>query len=100
MVVLVNGRVSAFAFGGEIRPGLGCSFDRRSDPEIRGLSYFSLRSFLLKLQDFDVVNDGSDAGRDGLRQIKDSFRPIEMHAEYRATQLNPGAHVDTRRSSP
>ncbi len=94
-VVLIDGRVSAFAFGGEIRPGLACSFDRRCDPDVRGLSYFHLRSFLLKLLDFEVVNDGSDAGRSGLRQLKDSFRPIDMHAEYRATQLKPGADVDT-----
>ena len=93
-VVLVGGRVSAFAFGGELRPGLGCSFDRRCDPEVRGLSYFHLRSFLLKLRDFDVVNDGSDAGRSGLRQLKDSFRPVEMHAEYRASQQQPGAGAE------
>lgn len=99
-VVLVNGRLSAFAFGGEIRPGLGCSFDRRSDPEVRGLSYFSFRSLLLKLQDFDVVNDGSDAGRSGLRQLKDSFRPIGMHEEYRATQLKPGARLSGRGFCP
>jgi hypothetical protein len=85
-VVFVNGTLSAFAFGGEIRPGLACSFDRRSDSEVRGLSYFHLRSLLLKLQDFDLVNDGSDAGRSGLKQLKDSFRPVEMHAEYRASQ--------------
>lgn len=85
-VVFVAGRLSAFAFGGEIRSGLGCSFERKCDPEIRGLSYFHFRSFLLTLQKFGLVNDGSDAGRAGLRQLKDSFRPVEMHAEYRATQ--------------
>jgi hypothetical protein len=26
-VVLLDGRVAAFAFGGEIRPGIGCIFD-------------------------------------------------------------------------
>jgi hypothetical protein len=85
-VVLVNGRVSAFAFGGAIRSAIGCIFDTRSDVDVRGLSYFHRRSLLLKLQDFELVNDGSDAGRLGLRQLKDSFRPVEMHAEYRAFQ--------------
>jgi hypothetical protein len=85
-VVLVNGRLSAFAFGGELRPGRGCIFDARSDPEVRGLSYFQRRSLLSRLQEFELVNDGSDTGRPGLRQLKDSFRPAEMHAEYRGFQ--------------
>ena len=85
-VVLVNGRVMAFALGGEIRPGLACAFERKANNKLRGLAYFQLRSFLLSLRGFEKVNDGSDAGRKGLREFKDSFRPVEMHAEYRATQ--------------
>ncbi|MGH7289196.1 MAG: phosphatidylglycerol lysyltransferase domain-containing protein [Myxococcota bacterium] len=89
-VVLLDGHLSAFAFGGEIRPGLACSFDRKCETDVRGLSYFHFRSFLLRLRDFERVNDGSDTGRVGLRQLKDSFRPVEMHAEYRATQRDRG----------
>jgi len=85
-VVLVAGRVAAYAFGGEIRRGLACSFDRKSDPAVRGLSYFHFRSFLRSLRRFDRINDGSDTGRGGLRQLKDSFRPVEMHEESRASQ--------------
>ncbi|MGH8223910.1 MAG: phosphatidylglycerol lysyltransferase domain-containing protein [Woeseiaceae bacterium] len=85
-VIFIDGRLAAFAFGGEIRPGLACFFERKCDEAIRGLSYFQLRSFLLKLGDFEYVNDGSDAGRPGLRQFKDSFRPAGMHGEYRARQ--------------
>ena len=88
-VVFVDGRLAAFVFGGEIRPGLACAFDRKCDSEIRGLSYFQFRSFLLGLRDFERVNDGSDAKRTGLRQLKDSFRPVEMHAEFRAEQISP-----------
>ena len=87
-VVFVDGQLCAFAFGGEIRPGLGCFLERRSDHEIRGLSYFHLRSFLLRLGDLELVNDGSDAGRSGLRQLKDSFRPVRMHTEYRGSQTD------------
>ena len=89
-VVLLDGRVSGFALGGEIRPGLACAFDRKCDNEVRGLTYFQFRSFLLSLRGFERVNDGSDAGRAGLRQLKDTFRPVEMHAEYRATQRRSG----------
>jgi hypothetical protein len=85
-VVFVDGRLCAYAFGGQIRPGLGCFLERRCDHRVRGLSYFHLRSFLLELRDCEFVNDGSDAGRAGLRQVKDSFRPVAMHTEYRASQ--------------
>jgi len=87
-VILVDGKLSAFAFAGEIRPGLGCSFERKCDTSLRGMSYFQLRSLLLSLQEYPRVNDGSDTGRTGLRQLKDSFRPIEMHVEFRARYRN------------
>jgi hypothetical protein len=85
-VVLIGGRLAAFTFGGELRRGIGCVFETKSDPEVRGLGYFSRLKFMSKLDRFVLVNDGSDVGRAGLRQLKDSFRPIEMHAEYRGFQ--------------
>lgn len=85
-VVFIRGQLSAFAFGGELRQGLACSFERKCDNDIRGLSFYQLRGLLLRLNEFDQVNDGSDTGRSGLRQLKDSFRPVEMHTEYSASQ--------------
>ena len=93
-VVFLEGRLAAFAFGGEIRPGLACSFDRKCDTGVRGLSYFHFRSFLRRLGEFELVNDGSDTGRLGLRDFKDSFRPVAMHAEYRASQRGAGPDAD------
>lgn len=84
--IYIDGQLAAFAFGGELRPGLACSFERKSNNDIRGLSFYQLRSLLRGLRDFDTVNDGSDTGRAGLRQLKDSFRPIAMHTEYSAVQ--------------
>lgn len=85
-VVFLAGKLVGFAFGGQIRPGLGCAFERKCETDVRGLSWFQLRHLLLKLRDHELVNDGSDAGRPGLRQLKESFRPVGMHAEHRATQ--------------
>lgn len=85
-VVLLDGRVAAFAFGGEIRPGVASIFDTRSDNGVRGLAYFHRYRFLSALVDYARVNDGSDTGRGGLRQFKDSFRPVEMLPEFRAAQ--------------
>jgi hypothetical protein len=100
-VVLLNGRLSAFTFGGEIRGGIGCLFETKSDAEVPGLAYFSRHRFLSKLERFVLVNDGSDAKRAGLRQLKDSFRPIEMHAEYRGFQRRRAATIVlARRARP
>ena len=85
-VVLVDGRLAAYALGGAIRPGLGCFFEAKADRDVPGLIYFHRRRFLLQMREFDVVNDGSDFGLPGLRQLKQSLRPVRMHAEYRAVQ--------------
>lgn len=85
-VILIDGRVSSFALGGEIRPGVGCFLEAKCDVDIRGLSYFQRARFLSGLEDIDLVNDGSDVGRAGLRQLKESLRPIAMHTEYRGFQ--------------
>jgi hypothetical protein len=85
-VVLIEDVVVAFSFGGNIHSGMACSFERKCENHFNGLTYFQLRNFLLHLNGYQYVNDGSDAGRAGLKQLKDSFRPVEMHAEYRGYQ--------------
>jgi hypothetical protein len=85
-VVLIDNAVVAFSFGGNIHSGMACSFERKCENRYSGLTYFQLRNFLLHLDDYPIVNDGSDAGRSGLKQLKDSFRPVQMHAEYRGYQ--------------
>jgi hypothetical protein len=93
-VVLIGGRIVGFSFGGMIRPGLACSLERKCDATIRGLSYFQFRSFLLSLREHERVNDGSDAKRLGLRQFKDSFRPLAMLQESRASQTTTYATAE------
>jgi hypothetical protein len=86
-VVLLGGRLVAYSLGGEIRPGVGCLLDSKSDRDVPGLGYLQRYNFLAAHPAFDLVNDGSDARRAGLRQLKDSFRPVAMHLEYRGTQV-------------
>jgi hypothetical protein len=86
-LVLIDDKVVAFSFGGHIHSGIACSFERKCENHYSGLTYYQLRNFLLHLTDYPIVNDGSDAGRNGLKQLKDSFRPVKMHAEYRAYQI-------------
>jgi hypothetical protein len=85
-VISINDEVVAFGFGGEIRPGIGAFLEAKSDPEIPGLSYFQRYSFLRKQTRFTLINDGSDTGRSGLRQLKQSLRPAAMHQEFSGAQ--------------
>jgi hypothetical protein len=85
-VVFIDDNIVAFSFGGKIHSQLACSFERKCETQISGLTYFQLHGFLLHLKDYKQVNDGSDAGRPGLKQLKSSFRPVKMHAEFRGYQ--------------
>ena len=38
----------------------------------------------------ELVEPALAAGRDGLRQLKNSLRPVGLHVEYRAAQAFPG----------
>jgi hypothetical protein len=86
-VVVLDGRVVAFAFGGELRPGLGCLFEAKTDPDVPGLTHLQFYSFLSRLAGCEQVNGGSDARRAGLGELKDSLRPVAMHVEYRGRQV-------------
>lgn len=85
-VILIGGKLRAFGLGGEIRPGVGCFFDAKSDNRVPGLAYFQRYSFLSTQHDLRLINDGSDVGRAGLGQLKQSLRPVGMHEEFRVYQ--------------
>jgi hypothetical protein len=87
-VIIIDGEVAGFAFGGEIHPGVGAFMEAKCDHRIQGLSYFQRYSFLSKLKQFATVNDGSDVGRPGLRELKNRLRPAGMHNVYRGYQVS------------
>lgn len=86
-VMLLGERLVAYSLWGELRPGLACFLDIKSDPDVPGLGYFQRYHFLTNHAGYDLVNDGSDARRAGLRQLKESFRPVAMHMEYQGRQV-------------
>ncbi|WKZ13051.1 MAG: phosphatidylglycerol lysyltransferase domain-containing protein [Gammaproteobacteria bacterium] len=86
-VVLVQGRLVAYALWGEIRAGVAAFFDAKCEREPAGLAFFHRYHFLSRQRQFEVINDGSDADRPGLRQLKNSLRPIGFHVEHRAYQI-------------
>jgi hypothetical protein len=85
-VVLIDGKLVGYSFGGAIHSGLACYYDTKCNQNIKGLTYYMRRSFLLEMKQYPLVNDGSDVGREGLNQIKQSFRPVSINQEYRAYQ--------------
>ncbi len=85
-VILIDGQIAGYSFGGRIHSELGCYHEAKCDPQVKGLAFFQRRSFLLHLKDYPLVNDGSDVGRPGLRQLKQSFRPAGMQREHRGYQ--------------
>ncbi|MEA3640882.1 MAG: phosphatidylglycerol lysyltransferase domain-containing protein [Lamprobacter sp.] len=91
-VYRVDGQVRAFTFGGEIRPSLGCLMLAIADPDINCLSYLIRQHFFANMRECDIVNDGSDGGQNGLREMKQRFRPYGFHTPYTAKQV-------TRRSA-
>lgn len=86
-VVLLGERLVAYALWGEIRPGVAAFFDAKCETEPAGLSIFHRYRFLSGQRQFALINDGSDVGREGLRQLKNSLRPVGMHVEHRAMQV-------------
>ncbi|ANM31656.1 hypothetical protein ABI59_21975 [Acidobacteria bacterium Mor1] len=85
-VILIGGELAGYGFGGGIHSELGCFHEAKCRSDVKGLTYYQRRSFLSSLRDYPLVNDGSDVGRQGLRQIKQSFRPAGMHREHRGYQ--------------
>ena len=85
-VILIDGVVSAFSFGGQLRPGVGVFSEAKSDSAIAGLSMFQRYHFMVTRQDWTLINDGPDVDRGGLAQFKNRLRPVGLHQEYLARQ--------------
>ena len=94
-VILVDGKVVGFAFGGEMRRGMASFFIAKADTSVRGLSYFQRWHFLERLREYEEVNDASDLGHPGLAQFKKSLRPVGMVAVFSAEQTTRPAGAST-----
>lgn len=81
-VIIIAGEIKGFAFGGEVYKGVANIFVVKSDPDIKGLSYFLKFKFLKLLEDYDIVNDSCSLSNEGLKKAKESFDPLKMHRVY------------------
>jgi len=81
-IVLIDGKISAFGFAGEIRAGLANLFITYSDHNIKGLNKFLIYQMMLDMEGYDLVNSAM-ADTPGLKYAKASLFPVSMHGMYR-----------------
>lgn len=89
VVVLLEGRVVAFALGERLnRETAVCHFEK-ADPFIEGLSQLVNREFSSRLfTDCTYVNREQDLGEPGLRGAKNSYHPVRLVKKFRAGTLD------------
>ena len=83
VVVIVNGRVAAFALGERLnRETAVCQFEK-ADPFTEGLYQLVNREFArLLFQECRFLNREQDLGDTGLRSAKLSYHPVELVKKY------------------
>jgi hypothetical protein len=82
LVVVIDGNIRSVGFAGEIRRGLANLFITYSDHNYFGLNRFLFYQFMLKLDEYDLVNYAGAATK-GLQFAKESLRPVMQHGMYR-----------------
>ncbi|MXQ12274.1 phosphatidylglycerol lysyltransferase domain-containing protein [Microvirga makkahensis] len=80
----VDGEVRGFAFSGPLTSTMGCNYLCITHTDFRGVPYLLRYRLMAGFPDLIYFNDSHDAGRPGLRHLKQRFRPVEMHAVFSA----------------
>jgi Phosphatidylglycerol lysyltransferase, C-terminal len=86
LVVEVNGEVRGFGFSGPLTRTMGCNFLCITDTSFRGLPHLLRYRLMDGFPDLIHFNDSTDSGRPGLRELKQRFRPVEMHGLFSARE--------------
>jgi len=83
-VILLDGKIKAFCLGEELNPETFVMHFEKSDPELDGLAALINRDFCLNsLKGYKFVNREQDLGEPGLRQAKESYRPVFLTEKFR-----------------
>lgn len=82
----IDGNIRAYSLGGPINVDYGCVFLAVSDHEFPGLAYALRHQMMKNFPGLTYFNDTTDNGRLGLREMKQRFRPVEMHGVFRARE--------------
>ncbi len=83
--VVVDKRIIAFSFGEQLNSDTAVVHVEKADPEINGAYTFINREFVAhEWSNLTFINREEDMGIAGLRQAKESYRPIKMIKKYNA----------------
>lgn len=89
VVVLVDGKVKAFALGERLNSKTSVCHFEKSDPFMEGVSQLVDREFnRLLFADCTYVNREQDLGLPGLRTAKLSYHPVEMVDKFCASRTS------------
>lgn len=83
----IGGTIRAYSFGGPIVSPYGCVFLTVSDHEFPGLAYALRHQMMKNFPELAYFNDSTDNNRAGLRDMKQRFRPVEMHGIFKAQEI-------------
>ena len=84
--ILIDDKVVAFTFGERLNSDTAVIHVEKADPTIRGIYAAINQNFVEhEWSDMIYINREEDMGIEGLRQAKESYRPIKMIEKFNAT---------------
>lgn len=84
--ILIDGKVAAFTFGEQLNSDTAVIHVEKADSNIRGIYTAINQNFVAaEWSDMIYINREEDMGIDGLRQAKESYRPIKLIEKFNAT---------------
>lgn len=83
--ILLGGKVVAFTFGEKLNSDTAVIHVEKADPEVRG-AYAAINQNFAAAEWSDVtfINRESDMGLEGLRQAKESYKPVKLIEKFNA----------------
>lgn len=92
VVVLLEGRVAAFALGERLNRNTAVCHFEKADPFIEGLAQLVNREFSSRLfTDCTFINREQDLGEPGLRGAKSSYHPVRLLKKFRVAGSRQGS---------
>lgn len=83
--ILLGGKVVAFTFGEPLNSDTAVIHVEKADPEVRGAYTAINQNFVAaEWKDMTYINREEDMGLEGLRQAKESYRPVKMIEKFNA----------------
>jgi hypothetical protein len=87
VVVLLEGRVAAFALGEQLNRNTAVCHFEKADPFMEGVSQLVNREFSMSLPlSCTYINREQDLGEAGLRQAKISYHPVSLLKKFRVSR--------------